>query len=60
MINIDRLCPGCMNDNGGEKIVITKDGEELPLYIGKPTSPLAVGTVQKYLDEIECADKCSA
>ena len=20
MINIDRLCPGCMNDNGGEKI----------------------------------------
>ncbi len=44
---------GCTNlDNGGEKIIITKDGEELPLYIGKPTSPLAVGTVQKYLDEI--------
>lgn len=44
---------GCTNlDNGGEKIVITKDGENLPLYIGKPTSPLAVGTVQKYLDEI--------
>ena len=44
---------GCTNlNNGGEKIVITKDGEELPLYIGKPTSPLAVGTVQKYLDEI--------
>ena len=20
MVNIDRLCPGCMNDNGGEKI----------------------------------------
>ena len=44
---------GCTNlNNGNEKIVITKDGEELPLYIGKPTSPLAVGTVQKYLDEI--------
>ena len=44
---------GCTNlNNGGEKIIITKDGEELPLYIGKPTSPIAVGTVQKYLDEI--------
>ena len=44
---------GCTNlNNGGEHIIITKDGEELLLYIGKPTSPLAVGTVQKYLDEI--------
>ncbi len=44
---------GCTNlNNGGEKIVITKDGKKLPLYIGKPTSPLAVGTVQKYLDSI--------
>ncbi len=44
---------GCTEeDNGTDKIVITKDGEEYPLYIGKPTSPLAVGSVQKYLDSV--------
>ena len=44
---------GCTEENnGGQCITVCIDGEKTDLYIGKPTSPLAVGSVQKYLDSI--------
>lgn len=59
MINIDRLCPGCMNDNGGEKICsicgcdmsVKNDNAHLPIrfslseryIIGKALSVNAEG-----------------
>jgi len=41
-------------DNGGQNIKLVKDGKVKELYIGKTTSPLAVGTLQKFLDEYGC------
>lgn len=38
-------------DNGGQKIVIVKNGEETPIYITDAPCNLAVGTLQKFLDE---------
>lgn len=38
-------------DNGGQKIIIAKAGEEKPVYIKDAPSNLAVGTLQKFLDE---------
>ena len=39
-------------DNSGQHIVAVKNGKKTDYYIGNPTSPLAVGTLQKYLDDI--------
>lgn len=39
-------------DNGGQHIVLVSDGVKKDLYIGNISSPLEVGTLQKYLDEI--------
>ncbi len=44
-------CTECGCD--ADKIVITKDDQSIPMYIGMPTSPLAVGSVQKYLDTLK-------
>ena len=52
---LENLCEklGCSEtDNGGQHIVAVKNGEKTDYYIGNPTSPLAVGTLQKYLDDI--------
>ena len=38
-------------DNGGQKIVITYQGKEKTVYITDAPSNLAVGTLQKFLDE---------
>ncbi len=38
-------------DNGGQKIVIVKDGAEKPIYITDAPCNLAVGTLQKFLDK---------
>ena len=42
------------NDNGGQLIQYVKDGKAKDLYMGNTTSPLAVGTLQKFLDEYGC------
>lgn len=39
-------------DNGGQHIVFVADGKHTDLYIGKPSSPIEVGTLQKYLDSL--------
>ena len=39
-------------DNGGQHIVFVADGKKTDLYIAKMSSPLAVGTLQKYLDSL--------
>lgn len=39
-------------DNGGQHIVFTADGKKTDLYIARMSSPLAVGTLQKYLDAL--------
>lgn len=52
---LENLCEklGCSEKNdGGQHIVAVKNGEKTDYYIGNPTSPLAVGTLQKYLDDI--------
>ena len=41
-----------LSDNGGQHIVLVADGKKTDLYIGKSSSPLAVGTLQKYLDTL--------
>jgi len=41
-----------LSDNGGQHIVLVADGKKTDLYIGKASSPLAVGTLQKYLDTL--------
>ncbi|MGN1116542.1 MAG: DUF1015 domain-containing protein [Candidatus Ornithomonoglobus sp.] len=38
-------------DNGGQKIVITYQGREKTVYITDAPSNLAIGTLQKFLDE---------
>ncbi|MGM9937937.1 MAG: DUF1015 domain-containing protein [Candidatus Ornithomonoglobus sp.] len=38
-------------DNGGQKIVITYQGKEKAVYITDAPSNLAIGTLQKFLDE---------
>ena len=38
--------------NDTQHIVLVKDGAKKDLYIGEVSSPLEVGTLQKYLDEI--------
>ncbi|MGN0163673.1 MAG: DUF1015 domain-containing protein [Candidatus Ornithomonoglobus sp.] len=38
-------------DNGGQKIVITCQGKEKAVYITDAPSNLAIGTLQKFLDE---------
>ena len=38
-------------DNGGQKVVIVRDGSEKPVYITDAPTNLAVGTLQKFLDE---------
>lgn len=38
-------------DNGGQKIVITHQGEESAVYIKDAPTNLAVGTFQKFMDE---------
>lgn len=38
-------------DNGGQKIVITYGGQDKTIYITNAPSNLAVGTLQKFLDE---------
>lgn len=38
-------------DNGGQKVVIVKNGREKPVYITDAPTNLAVGTLQKFLDE---------
>lgn len=38
-------------DNGGQKIIIAKDGSEKAVYIKDAPTNLAVGTLQKFLDE---------
>lgn len=52
---LENLCEKlkCSEKNdGGQHIVAVKNGEKTDYYIGNPTSPLAVGTLQKYLDDI--------
>ena len=39
-------------DNGGQHVVFVADGKKTDLYIAKMSSPLAVGTLQKYLDTL--------
>ncbi|MEE0867338.1 MAG: DUF1015 domain-containing protein [Clostridia bacterium] len=39
-------------NNGGQHIVAVKGGKKTDYYIGRATSPLAVGTLQKYLDDV--------
>ena len=39
-------------DNGGQHVVFVADGKKTDLYIAKMSSPLAVGTLQKYLDAL--------
>ncbi len=39
-------------DNGGQHVVFVADGKKTDLYIAKTSSPLAVGTLQKYLDTL--------
>ncbi len=39
------------SDNGGQRIVITRQGEEKTIYITDAPCNLAVGTLQKFLDE---------
>ena len=39
-------------DNGGQHVVFVADGKKTDLYITKMSSPLAVGTLQKYLDSL--------
>lgn len=41
-------------DNGGQHIVFVSDGVKKDLYIKKTSSPLEVGTLQKYLDTLSC------
>ena len=41
-------------DNGGQYIQYVKDGKAKDLYMGNATSPLAVGTLQKFLDDYGC------
>ncbi len=44
---------GCSKENkGGQEIVIVKGEKEEKLYMNNATSPLAVGTLQKYLDTL--------
>ncbi len=43
-------CEPC--DNGGQHVVFVADGKKTDLYIAKMSSPLAVGTIQKYLDSL--------
>ena len=38
-------------DNGGQRIVIVRNGEERPVYITDAPTNLAVGTLQRFLDE---------
>lgn len=38
-------------DNGGQKIVIVRNGKERPVYITDAPTNLAVGTLQRFLDE---------
>lgn len=52
---LENLCEKlkCSEKNdGGQHIVAVKNGKKTDYYIGNPTSPLAVGTLQKYLDDI--------
>ena len=41
---------GCKECGDGQEIVIVKDGKQEKLVMTNETSPLAVGTLQKYLD----------
>lgn len=44
---------GCKEKIGsGQHIIFVADGEKTDLYIENPSSPIAVGTVQKYLDTL--------
>ncbi len=45
----------CTEENEtSQHIVLVNNGEKTDLYINNPTSPLEVGTVQNYLDAVEC------
>ncbi|MBC8586477.1 DUF1015 domain-containing protein [Youxingia wuxianensis] len=41
----------CIGDNGGQKLWCVTQQEERPLYISNPASQLAVGSLQKFLDD---------
>lgn len=44
---------GCTaENNGGQEIVLVKGSDKKTLYMNNTTSPLAVGTLQKYLDTL--------
>ena len=43
---------GCKADGEGQEIVIVKNGKQEKLVMTNMTSPLAVGTLQKYLDSL--------
>lgn len=43
---------GCKKDGDGQEIVIVKDGKQEKLVMTNASSPLAVGTLQKYLDTL--------
>ena len=40
-----------VTDNGGQKIVVVRNGEEKAIYVKNAPCNLAVGTLQKFLDE---------
>lgn len=46
-------------DNGGQRIVITSGGEEKTVYITDAPCNLAVGTLQKFLDEYLDKNGCT-
>ena len=43
---------GCKEDGEGQEIVIVRNGKQEQLVMTSTTSPLAVGTLQKYLDTL--------
>ena len=44
---------GCTaENNGGQEIVLVKGNDKKTLYMNNTSSPLAVGTLQKYLDTL--------
>jgi len=45
----------CTTENkGGQEIVLVTNGNEEKLYMNNTSSPIAVGTLQKYLDTLSC------
>ncbi len=43
---------GCSEEGSGQEIVLVKGEDKKKLYMQNTTSPLAVGTLQKYLDTL--------